>query len=82
MLTKKTVKTLAKIGGIWLLCEISVDLGKAAMYKAVRIINNDTADTIRDVFKDEEIMSNFGCLKKKRLKFISKLCECMDEAKL
>lgn len=81
MLTKKTVKTLAKIGGLWLLCEISMDLGKASMYEGVRIINNDTADTILDVLKDEEIMSNFGCLRKKRLKFISKLCECMDEAK-
>lgn len=82
MLTKKTVKTLAKIGGIWLLCEISIDLGKAAMYEGVRIINNDTADTILDVLKDEEIISNFGCLRKKRLKFVSKLCEIMDEVKL
>ena len=81
MLTKKTVKTLAKIGGIWLLCEISMDLGKAAMYEGVRIVNNDTADTILDLFKDEEIMSNFGYLRKKRLKFISKLCEITDEAR-
>lgn len=48
-----------------MLCEISMDLGKASMYEGVRIINNDTADTILDVLKDEEIMSNFGCLRKK-----------------
>lgn len=78
MLTK-TTKTLAKIGGIWVLCELSCDIGKAIMYRSFRKLDEDCANDMLELTHNEEALAKLPYLKRKRVKFISKLFYAFDE---
>lgn len=73
------VETLAKIGLGVAVVEMAADIGKASMFKSVKMINPETADAEMEVLNSAINSGRYNGLKKMKLKFIRFLCEALDK---
>lgn len=73
-------KTLAKIGLGALLIELSADIGKVTMLRAVKKLNSETANKVMDAMDYGINCGEIHGLKKCRLKLIRGMCKaCIDD---
>lgn len=73
-------ETLAKIGLGALLIELSADIGKVTMLRAVKKLNSETANKVMDAMDYSINCGEIHGLKKCRLKLIRGMCKaCIDD---
>lgn len=71
--------TLVKIGLVMALIEMAADIGKASMFKSIRVINPETADAEMEVLDSAINSGRYTGLKKKKLKFIRFMCKALND---
>lgn len=73
------VGTIAMIGLCVAVVELAADIGKVSMFKAVKVINSETANEVLEAM-DIAINSNrYHGLKKCKLKIVRDMCKAHTE---
>lgn len=76
---KQIMITLAKIGLAVAVVELAADIGKASMFKSVKVISPDTADAEMEVLNAAINSDRYNGPKKTKLKIIRFMCEALNK---